>query len=194
VRLFLGIDVGEEARRALGAAIDELRRRAPDAKWVPAENLHATLVFLGWLEGDRLDSLRRAVDQVSSRHPAAHLALAGGGFFGTKKRPRVLFAALEGEVERLARAQAELENAMQAFGYRPEKRPYQPHLTLARARDPRGDPALAACVEPLAGLPRLHIVVREIVLYQSTLSRSGARYQAQHRARLTAGTSAAVER
>jgi 2'-5' RNA ligase len=186
LRLFLGIDVGDEARRALGESIEALRPRAPDAKWVPAENLHATLVFLGWIEEDRLDSLRRALDEVGSRHPPAKLRLAGGGAFGSKNRPRVLFAALEGEVERVAAAQGDLENAMQAFGYRPEKREYHPHVTLARARDQRGDPALAGCVEPLAGLPPLPVGVREIVLFQSTLQRSGARYSVLHRAPLTA--------
>ena len=186
MRLFLGIDVGEEARGVLGASIDQLRRRAPDAKWVPSENLHATLVFLGWIEEERLDSLRRTLDEVGARHPSATLRVAGGGTFGTKKRPRVLFAALEGEVERAARMQADLESAMTAFGYQPEKRPYHPHVTLARARDPRGDAGLAACVEPLADLPRLPVDASEIVLYQSTLQRSGARYSALHRARLTA--------
>ena len=186
MRLFLGIDVGEEARRVLGEAMDRMRRRAPDGKWVPGENLHATLVFLGWIEEERVESLRRALDEVGSRHPAATLQLAGGGTFGTKKRPRVLFAALEGEVERVAQMQADLESAMTAFGYQPEKRPYRPHVTLARARDPRGDAALAGCVDGLAGLPRLPVGVGEIVLYQSALQRSGARYSVVHRAPLTA--------
>jgi RNA 2',3'-cyclic 3'-phosphodiesterase len=188
VRLFLGIDVGSEARRALGSAIEKLRRRSPDAKWVPAENLHATLVFLGWIEDDRVEALRFAIDQVASRHPAGRLRLAGGGAFGTKKRPRVLFAVLEGDVEPLARMHADLETAMQAFGYVPEKRPFHAHVTLARARDPRGDPTLAACVEPLGAVEPVPVNVREIVLYQSTLSRSGARYEALHRASLTGGS------
>ena len=187
MRLFLGIDVGSEARRALGSAIDKLRRRAPDAKWVPAENLHATLVFLGWIDDDRVDAVRLAVDEVASRHPAGRLRLAGGGAFGTRKRPRVLFAALVGDVEPLARVQADLETAMEAFGYVPEKRPFHAHVTLARAKDPRGDAALAGCVEPLGAVEPVPVSVREIVLYQSTLSRSGARYQALHRAPLTGG-------
>jgi RNA 2',3'-cyclic 3'-phosphodiesterase len=185
VRLFLGIDVGSEARQALGEAVGRLRRHAPDAKWVPPENLHATLVFLGWIEDEQVDALRRAIDEVASRHPATHLRLAGGGSFGAKKRPRVLFAALEGDVEPLARAQAELEQSMEAFGYVPEKRPYHAHVTLARARDPRGDAGLAKCVEPLGALEPLPVDVREIVLYQSTLGRSGARYTALHRAPLS---------
>ena len=178
--------MGEEARGALGAAIEKLRRRSPDAKWVPAENLHATLVFLGWIEEDRVESLRRRLDEVGSRHPPAMLRLAGGGTFGSKKRPRVLFAALEGEVETLAGAHADLEKAMTPFGYQPESRPYHPHVTLARARDPRGDAAFVECAEALAELPRLAVPVGEIVLYQSTLQRSGARYSALHRAPLTA--------
>lgn len=187
MRLFLGIDVGADARRALGEAIEKVRRRAPDAKWVPSENLHATLVFLGWIQDDRLEALRRAVEEVAARHCVARLRLAGGGSFGTKKRPRVLFAALEGEVQPLAEAQADLETSMEAFGHRPEKRPYHPHVTLARARDPRGDGALAACVEPLGGVERLPVEVREIVLYESTLSRSGPRYEALQRAPLLGG-------
>jgi RNA 2',3'-cyclic 3'-phosphodiesterase len=187
MRLFLGIDVGTEARRALALAIETLRRRAPNAKWVPPENLHATLAFLGGIEDQRLEALRSAIQEVASRHPAVRLRLAGGGAFGTKKRPRVLFAALEGDVEPLARAHADLETAMQPFGYQPEKRPYHPHVTLARARDPRGDAALAGCVEPLGALEPVRVHVREIVLYQSRLSRSGARYEALHRAPLAGG-------
>ena len=185
MRLFLGIDVGADARGVLGQAVARLRPRAPKAKWVPEANLHATLVFLGQIADGRVDDVRRAIDSVTSRHAAMAFRLAGGGAFGSKKRPRVLFAAMSGDVERLARLHADLEEALTPFGYQPEKRDYRPHVTLARARDPRGEPTLAACVEELASLEPVQIPVADVVLYQSRLSPKGPTYEVLHRSSVT---------
>ena len=83
-------------------------------------------------------------------------------------------------------AQGDLAQALRPLGFEPEARAFRPHLTLARARDPRGDPALAPCAEELANVDCGEARIDALVLYRSDLSRSGARYTALARPALGA--------
>jgi RNA 2',3'-cyclic 3'-phosphodiesterase len=176
VRLFLALDLGDEITGALGRSIDEARLEAPKARWVEASNIHLTLVFLGAVPDERVAEVTSAMQRSAARHAPFELGVAGAGSFGSSRHPRVLFCALDGDVERLVALQADLSRELGSVGYEPEKRAYAPHVTLARARDPKGDAALARCVEALHETAFGRVSIGEIVLYRSDLSPRGARY------------------
>jgi 2'-5' RNA ligase len=175
LRLFVAVDPAPEVRDRLRDAIGRSRPRAPSAKWVDAASLHVTLAFLGDVEEARVAEHSAAIAAVASRHAPIDLSFRGAGAFGGRK-PRVLWVGVEGAVEALAAAQRDLSTALVPLGYAPENRPFSAHLTLARARDPRGDAALAACAEALAGEDFGATRVASILLYRSELSSKGAKY------------------
>jgi len=187
VRLFVAVDVGAELRSRLTEATRRLRAEAPDAKWIGADGVHVTLVFLGEVEDAVASEIAGAVGAVARRHAPLTLGARGSGSFGPGRRPRVLWIGLDGGLAELAAIQEDLVAALTPLGHEPERRAFQPHLTLARARHPRGDPALARCVTALADVDLGSIEVSELVLYQSDLSSNGARHTPLSRARLGDG-------
>src|SRR5262245_17265160 len=93
-RLFVAVDVGDEVRRHVVEVIDRLRAKALDSRWVRDDGLHVTLAFLGSVEEERLPSIEQALAHAAKSRTPLMLHVAGGGTFGTKSHPRVLWVAL----------------------------------------------------------------------------------------------------
>lgn len=191
MRLFVAIDLPEERRRQVASLVAEVRALAPDARWQRSEALHLTLAFLGHLPEEQVPAIREALARVAADHGPLQLAIGGAGSFGTRARPRILFLELQGELEPLAALQGEVAAALEPLGYEPEHRQWRPHLTLARARQMRGDSALAAAREAIGAGPGGAFEVRELLLYQSELSPQGSRYTPLARLELGTGHDAA---
>jgi 2'-5' RNA ligase len=179
VRLFTGIELDDAARQAAAAVIEELRRRAaggaPRARvtWVASERLHLTLRFIGEV-GDTA-----AHDVISSLRdplPVSPFAMTFDrlGAFPPKGPPRVLWIGVAGGRESVVRAEAAVSERLARLGMPREDRPYSPHMTLARVREPAGLRA-ATLFDGL--VPRLGATrVDAITLFQSKLSPNGPAY------------------
>jgi RNA 2',3'-cyclic 3'-phosphodiesterase len=183
MRLFIAVELGEEVRNRIAVELDSLQRMAPDAKWVRVESIHVTLAFLGHQPEDGVPAIRAAIEKVAATGHPVSLQARGLGSFGSSRRPRVLWVGLHGEVELLAQLQHRLEAELIPLGYQPEQRAFNPHLTLARARNPSGDAKLLRCVEHGWDIDFGRALVDRLVLFRSDLSREGARYTALHESR-----------
>ncbi len=138
--------------------------------------MHATLKFLGGVEPTRLQAVRHAVDQVATRHAAMKMSVRGLGTFPSPRRPRVVWAGLHcAGVADLAR---DIEAALEPLGFPAEERDFDPHITFARIRSPRGVGPLRSALERQAGTEFGSVDVKAITLYRSTLHRDGAVYEA----------------
>lgn len=111
------------------AALARIQRGVPGARWVPPENMHLTLRFIGEADGAQFEDLVEALAEVTV--PPFTLDLAGTGHFETKRVPTVLWAGVRPSPE-LTRLQAKVERACQQAGFPPERRSFAPHVTLAR--------------------------------------------------------------
>lgn len=178
MRLFVAVDPSEAVRDALAATITSGRAVAPDAKWVRPEAVHLTLAFLGNVDDALAPQVASALAGVAHRHAPIELAARGVGSFGGARRPGVLWVGLEGQVAALQALQADVEAALVPLGYQLEERAFRPHLTLARAREGRGDPALGAARDALGPGELGSFTAGELILYQSQLSPRGAKYLA----------------
>ncbi|AUX24280.1 hypothetical protein SOCEGT47_048170 [Sorangium cellulosum] len=178
MRVFVAVDPGAELLARVGELLREISPLAPSAKWVEPAGLHITLAFMGEIGEERLP-LVIAAASVAGFHRPLTLRIEKGGAFGARRRPRVLWLGVGGAVSALSAIHRDLEQALSlSTGYVPEDRPFAPHLTLARSRDPRGDPALEACAQRIEGVDFGETQVRELVVYQSELTPKGARYTA----------------
>jgi 2'-5' RNA ligase len=175
VRLFAAVDVPDRAKEAVVAAIEPWRERLPEGRWVPPENWHVTVKFLGrtwprlvaWVH-------ERCRDAASSIRPF-RLGLESLGVFPGPGRARVLWTGLD-DLDGGLRALAAAAEAELSKEFPTEKRPFSAHLTVARFNPPvpmrdHADELAAASVdaEPFR--------VGELVLYRSHLSPRGARYE-----------------
>jgi 2'-5' RNA ligase len=114
-----------------------------------------------------VDPLVRAAAPAVAAVPPMQLRLAGGGRFGSLRRPQVAWAGLDGDVEPLVELAARLADAARALGLPVEDRPFRPHLTLGRWR-PR-QPADGTVTDRLAGYAGPVWPVREVQLLESRL-------------------------
>jgi RNA 2',3'-cyclic 3'-phosphodiesterase len=174
VRLFVALEIPSAVRRNLAELILEFRAIAPQVKWVRAENLHVTLKFIGEVADTRLETIRAALGEVRSESSVT-LEFRGLGFFPNEKHPRVLWAGIEASAN-LSVLAAEIESATEKLGIERERRPFSPHLTLARFESPKlSDPFRSAIAENAArefGSLRTN----QFHLIESKLKPSGAEY------------------
>lgn len=192
MRAFVAITLPQPTRAALYRACDAFRESAPDLageKWVPAENLHITLQFIGRLEDEAVPLVAEALAKAC--RPLRPFSLTIGDIAPKPggRHSRMLWARAADGVEpsrELAAAAAEALTA--SIGFVPETRTYTPHVTLARFRVPRRAPedALAAAnlvldaLAPACGPsgPAATVVsVPHVSLMSSRLSRSGPTYE-----------------
>jgi 2'-5' RNA ligase len=189
-RLFVALEPPEPVRRRLGALQAELRRaasRAPDEiRWVPPENVHLSLQFLGAVPEERVAGVETALRAAAKTSRSLALELKGAGGFPSARRPRVLWAGVGGDVAALGAFVEELGRRLAPLGFPPEERAFSPHLTLGRARDTRGAPGLAGALAHAAGADGAPWRAVEVVLFESHLSPKGPRYEAIARAHLGA--------
>lgn len=128
MRLFYAITFDETVRHRLLEIQNALRARTVRGNYTLFENLHLTLVFIGETAPDRAAPLFEIAKNL--RFEPFLLRICGLGCF-TRGGGRLVWAGVE-ENERLSEIQARLSGFVAAAGFRLEKRPFTPHLTLAR--------------------------------------------------------------
>ncbi len=149
MRLFVAVNFSPEIKAALMGAIDDLRRQSTGGNFTRADNLHLTLAFIG--ETLDLRGARAALAAVSA--PPFVLTLNGAGRFGD-----LYWAGLEKSAALTALA-ASMQQALRDRGFAIEKRPFKPHITLARQLRSEGPVSLK--------VPRLSMTVGRISLMRS---------------------------
>jgi len=183
MRLFVALDIPNEIRTAISQYVDELRRVAPDAKWVRAESYHVTLKFIGEWKRD----VREMISVLETIQATAFdVSFRKSGFFTKAQSPRVFWVGIEAD-DSLPALAHKVHEACSALEIETEARAYSPHLTLARSgsgsprpkRDERSTPSMKRLAERIAGLPApdfgtMH--AKEFFLYESKLSPGGAKY------------------
>lgn len=143
-------------------------RDAPGApRWTPPARWHLTLLFLGTVPATRVPALTDALGEAVAPTPELALRLAGGGRFGSRRRPQVAWAGLEGDVGPLGELAGRLAGAARRLGLPVEDRPYRPHLTLGRWRP--GAAADADLLDRLAGYRGPDWPVADVRLVESRL-------------------------
>jgi RNA 2',3'-cyclic 3'-phosphodiesterase len=172
--MFLALDLPDDARDSLVRWRDELLSLRDDVRPVRPEALHVTLVFLGWQDESAAE---RIADAAFGALPAAAPPrLAATAVEPIPPRNARLFALdLADEGGRTAAMQGAMSGALEAGGwYRPEKRPFWPHVTLARVK--RGERRVPPPPEAPAP-PGEPFEASVVTLYRSTLRPQGAIYE-----------------
>jgi RNA 2',3'-cyclic 3'-phosphodiesterase len=179
VRLFVALEIPPAVRENLAALIDVLR--AADAassknkaRWVRAENLHVTLKFIANVDAGKLDAIRELLAEVRSEAPA-ELRFRGLGFFPNERRPRVLWAGVEGSPN-LAALAGEIDARLSKPGIPRETRDFSPHLTLARFDPPGISESLRAAVPKNITREFGSVRTGEFHLFESKTRPTGAEY------------------
>lgn len=177
MRLFVALPLPASVLEPLVGCAMALRPRLPPARWVPLENLHLTLRFLGDTEPRLVAGLDEALGRCFADHPPLRLRLRDGGCFPPRRPARVAWVGFE-PAPALARLQSAVATAAdRQLGIGSERRPYHPHLTLARPRRPWPRQAVALWTGAFAGSRGTPFTACEGHLMRSHLGPSGARHE-----------------
>lgn len=177
IRSFVAVPVEDAVVRRRLAGARSLLPELRGVRWTAERQLHFTLKFLGDLEEEQLADARRATAAAARAGPASfRLALEGLGAFPPKGSARVVWAGCGAGAAALASLAAAVEEAFLSAGFPREERPFSPHLTLARVRDPGSGRRLAQALPSVPEEPFGTVVVGSIVLYRSDLSPAGPDY------------------
>ena len=176
-RVFIAIELPPEVRARLSEHVDSLRKASPDvrASWARQENLHLTLKFLGEVPIAKVGALSVAAGAAARANDHFDLVVGGCGAFPPRGNPRVLWIGIEDQSGKLAQLHQALEKECVQAGFAREERPFHPHLTIARLRQPRGTRSLAATHQAL-GFEALSIKAGEVCVIRSELSNQGSKY------------------
>lgn len=187
-RAFIPIELPEEIRASLVQVADRLKARLEDVpiRWVPAENIHLTLKFLGDVSNSNYDLLTKILVAEAHNHQPFEMSVGGLGAYPNLRRPRVIWVGVEAPNEMLV-LQRSIDTETARLGYATEKRGFAPHLTLGRvSRNATAHQirALSTVLQDsqvgFLGVARVHA----IHLYKSELKPGGAVYTRLFTARL----------
>lgn len=178
IRAFIAIRLPPPVEQALADIARALALTVPrgGVRWVRPEQIHLTLRFLGDTPVAQLDAIRRAMDAAVTDALPFTLHLSGVGAFPERRRPRVIWAGLNGEVNRLHALKSSLDAQLTRLGLPPEDKPFRAHLTLGRVKDQRAVEGLDWSVI----VPPVELSVLAIHLIESQLRPDGPVYTERH--------------
>ncbi|MDA3937501.1 MAG: RNA 2',3'-cyclic phosphodiesterase [Actinomycetota bacterium] len=176
MRAFVGIPVPAQSLPGLAGARAEIVVGSPiwaGEKWVPPENLHLTLKFLGNVDAgtiDRISSeLLERINSASFSMPVVAVKAVP-----SPRRATMLWAVFD-DLEGRCRALRDVtESITSRMGIAPDQRPFSPHVTLVRSRHTNSiaPDVLDASERSIRPMSVLHVTV-----CHSTLTNRGARYE-----------------
>ena len=174
MRLFVAIKLPEQIETKLEEFQHQLKPFARDAKWVNPLGIHLTIKFLGEVKEERLPEIQKPLEECSQEFGPIKIDVSGCGYFPNERRPAVFWVGVIADALKPLQHSMEEEFALQ--GFEKENREYNPHLTLARFRDPHGRLPLVHETNKKKNSKFGDFVASEFHLFQSVLKRSGAEY------------------
>ena len=180
VRVFVAVGISAGAREQLIGAVERIRQEVPQGiQWANPGGMHLTLKFLGNIPSAGVGPLLECLGPVASETRPFPLRLAGLGMFPNRRKPRVLWAGVDGDLDALSGLQHASEEAINALGYPSEQRPFRPHITLGRPRRSVSDAQLSRIGSAVSGIvppSQVGWQVASVDVMQSELHPTGARY------------------
>ena len=174
MRLFVALDLPADVRGQLAAWRDTLVAGRDDLRPVTEVALHVTLAFLGYRPEKETEAIAEAMASAVQERATSPVLAPGEVMPVPPRRPRLFALDLADPDGTCARLQQAVSDSLEAGGfYKPEKRPFWPHVTLARVKRNQRAAPLASDPPPIEAFR-----AARVTLYRSTLRPQGAVYDA----------------
>ena len=176
-RVFCAIELSETVRQRVLQHVQHLRAAIPDVKasWSRDANLHLTLKFLGGIPQSSVQGFSDAASRAVAGFAPFNIRLEQTGVFPKPGLPRVLWLGINDLEGRLGELHTRLEVEAANAGFAKDERAFNPHLTVARLRQPQNARTLASAHKEMVFEPA-EIPVSELLVIRSELSSAGSKY------------------
>lgn len=172
-RCFIAISLPEEIKKEIGFLIEKLQEKNPDKniKWVKPENLHSTLHFLGSLEREKIEKVKKIIEKSIVGLRSTKIELKEMDGFPNIQNPRVLFIRGQEAGEVLHELQIKIGKEIEKIGIEIDACSWQIHFTLARLKE-----LSHLQITNLNELRIKSFEIKSIDLMKSELTPRGAKY------------------
>ncbi len=176
-RVFCAVPLPHDLRERLMAHVNHVRDSVPDgrASWSRVDSIHLTLKFLGDLSPGKVEKLSEAASRSAREFAPFQIVVEQTGAFPKQGQPRVLWIGINDFSGKLGDLHARLEDESANEGFARDDRPFHPHLTVARLRQPRYARTLVAAHKELV-FDATEIAVSELLVIRSELGNEGSKY------------------
>lgn len=179
LRTFIAVEIPLSIRQAIHNQTESLRAALGSiVRWVPLENMHLTLKFLGDVSPANVKFISQMLTAEAQACARFSMQIGGLGSFPTPRRARVIWIGIQAPAA-LESLQRGIESAAARLGYETEARPFSPHLTIGRVRQQvsAGDQQqVRAALERTSVGALGSAEVTAVHLFKSDLKPSGAEY------------------
>ena len=180
IRCFLAVEISDEVRQAVAQLTEKLRKGVQFTKarpaWVKPENQHFTVVFLGNRSPEQVEQIKTAMADLPREVALFRVEVGGLGVFPNERSPRVLWVGVREGADAFGSLHEQVVKRLVPVGYEPERRPYHPHLTLARIKSLRGVGEMMNVVHSHRGEQCGAFTASSLTLFRSQLHPAGAIY------------------
>lgn len=173
MRIFFAILFQEQTLEILRKNQELLQKKNIKGKFLPVENLHLTLKFIGEVSVEQLEKAKN-LESIFTDFQAFSVSLNKFGVFPKTNKPRVLWQGLNGDnIDRLKSVKSRLEEVLDERGFKRDNRPFRPHITLVRKPD-----ISTIGVERLNEVSphKTTVYIKSVSLMSSVLKPTGAEY------------------
>ena len=179
IRSFLAVNISLETARSIAEKLPSLMERFDQAgmevRWVPPQNMHVTLHFLGNITEPMVRAVADNIEQVTKSFPQVELEASGLGVFPSVQEPRVLWVGIHSKDDQLKLLHDKLAIVLEETGFKMDGNAFRAHVTIGRIK--KAEPA--ALEEILAAEGDTGFGTsspKELVCYRSDLHKKGADY------------------
>ena len=177
IRAFLAVDPSQEVLNEVVIIQDRFKKTVRgDIRWVRPEGIHLTLKFFGYVSEKDIANISEVVKNNIVNIKPFMLNIRRVGVFPSINRARVLWLGIDGDIDVLIKLQKSIDTELQKYGFEMENRPFSPHLTLARIKEPKGLIGLAKIMEKSEEYTAGSFTIDGLNLFKSTLTPKGAIY------------------
>ncbi|MBN2831455.1 MAG: RNA 2',3'-cyclic phosphodiesterase [Candidatus Omnitrophica bacterium] len=181
MRTFIAIALPKDIKERLTSIQDKLKKCGADIKWASPENIHLTLMFLGEVSRDKLNSVIKTTEEIMQDKFQFKIRLSTLGVFPNTKHPKVIWAGVEEGDREIRALNYSLKEKIEKLGMPKEENKFSSHITLGRTKSLTNKDALIDLLNSLKDefcKERSEFIAGKITVFKSTLTPNGPVYEA----------------
>lgn len=166
---FFAVKLPDQVKMAIAKWVEKEIPSHLFERWVHPMDYHITLAFLGDVELEKAIEVSKGIKEIVQKERKFPLTLSKTGVFGAAQAPRIFWAGIHSS-QILFQIQKNVYNYCKKAGFQLDKKPFRPHITLARKWHKK-----TPCTEPLEknildeNGEQISFFIQEIVLYKTNM-------------------------